>query len=31
MCSNKEQTYEYGWKFISEVEVPETILQYHDL
>lgn len=31
MCSKKGQTYEYGWESIGEVEIPETILQCHDL
>jgi hypothetical protein len=31
MCSNKGRTFEYGWKSIGEVEVPETILQCPDL
>lgn len=31
MCSNKGGSYEYSWKSIGEVEIPETILQCHDL
>ena len=31
MCTMKLSTYEYGWKSIGEVEIPETILKCHDL